>query len=459
MFISNQDAPYLKDYLIPVNSVIGLANKIRQQYPQKTTLIMNFIKHLKCSACQTVYPANELMNLCPKDNRPIEVIIDVEKVKATHPHLEWMNQATRSLWRYGAMLPLNSLCENDQQHIVSLGEGFTPEIPLLADELAKKHQFNLWLKDEGQPHRGYGANPTGSFKDRGMTMAVSMAKRFGVKKVVVPTQGNAGDSMVEYAMKAGMDAVVIMPDDTPMPIMGRVAALANIHDNIQLELVKGTIREAGELMKSKYVPQDYFNMATFQEPGWRIDGKKTLGYEVAEPKDDHQTQWQVPDVILYPTGGGTGILGMWKAFDELEQLGLIDSKRPKIISVQSNQTAPLVNAFNDNAKDTTPVNAGNTIATGLNVPGGVGHFKVLDIIQQSHGAAIAVDESAIAEKLTEIYHEYGVWISPEGAATLAAIEPAIERDLIQSGDRVVAFNTGSFEKYLGSKIRELIFLQ
>ena len=417
---------------------------------------MSYATNLRCTGCGSEYPADHLMNLCPKDNRPVEVVINTEAIKEQLPNFKWYRPDIKSMWRFGALLPLDINNSIDNNSIVSLGEGFTPEVHLREFKLAKQHGFNLYLKDEGQPHAEYGTNPTGSFKDRGMTMAISMAKRFGVDKVVVPTQGNAGDSMAEYAMKAGMRAVVIMPDDTPMPILGRVSALAKMHDSVDIELVKGTIREAGELMKSKYVPKGYFNMATFQEPGWRIDGKKTLGYELAEPDDGIKQPWSLPDVVLYPTGGGTGILGMWKAFNELEALGLIDERRPKVISVQSINTPPVVSAFNENQTDTTPVSGGETLATGLNVPGGVGHFKVLDIIRQSDGSAIAVEESAIAEQLKSIYHDYRIWICPEGAATLAAIPQAIEQGLINSGDKVVAFNTGSFEKYLPN-VRHLLF--
>ncbi|TQV85533.1 threonine synthase [Aliikangiella coralliicola] len=418
---------------------------------------MSYVSKLCCTYCATTYPKTDLMNLCPKDGRPLEIIIDVAKVKEELPEFSWYRPQLKSMWRFGSLLALDINNEQDRRNIVSLGEGYTPEIPLHQHPLAKKHHFNLFLKDEGQPHKNFGSNPTGSFKDRGMSMAISMAKQFGVKKVVVPTQGNAGDSLAEYAMKANMESVVIMPDDTPMPILGRVSALAKMHDNVTIELVKGTIKEAGQLMKEKYVPQGYFNMATFQEPGWRIDGKKTLGLELAEPNDGLNQAWSLPDVVLYPTGGGTGILGMWKAFDELQALGLIGDKRPRVISVQSEKTAPVVNAFDSNQDDSTIVEAGETIATGLNVPGGVGHFKVLDIIRKSRGAALAVDENSIKENLKSIYHNYGIWICPEGAATLAAIEPAIERGLIQSGDKVVAFNTGSFEKYLPN-VRKLLFV-
>jgi len=417
---------------------------------------MNLIRHLQCTGCGATYAPNQLMNLCPVDSRPLQVIIDIAQIKATKPNFDWYRPDIKSMWRFGSLLALDINDSQDAKHILSLGEGYTPELSLVNYPEAKRHGFSLFLKDEGQPHSGFGANPTGSFKDRGMSMAISMARSFGIHKVVVPTQGNAGDSMAEYAVKAGLEVVVIMPEDTPMPILGRVSALAKMRPNVELELVKGTIKEAGELMKQKYLPLGYFNMATFQEPGWRIEGKKTLGYELAEPANGLSQPWQLPDVVLYPTGGGTGILGMWKAFDELECIGLIDQRRPRIISVQSIETAPVVTAFNHNQLDTTPAMPGETIATGLNVPGGVGHFKVLEIVRQSGGTAIAVDEDSIAKQLKSVYQDYHIWICPEGAATLAAIPQAIEQDLIKPGEKVVAFNTGTFEKYLPN-VRHLLF--
>jgi len=417
---------------------------------------MSFIKNLKCSSCGAEYPGDQLMNTCPVDNRPLEITIDIDRLKQEKGSFAWYRPEQKSMWRFGSLLGLDINNQDDQRSIVSLGEGHTPEIPLTNDALALKHNFKLYLKDEGQPHKGWGCNPTGSFKDRGMSMAVSMAKHFGVNKVVVPTQGNAGDSLAEYAIKAGMQSVVIMPDDTPMPILGRVSALAKMRSDIELELVKGTIKEAGALMKEKYVPQGYFNMATFQEPGWRIEGKKTLGFELAEPENGLTQQWTLPDVILYPAGGGTGILGMWKAFDEMQALGLIDARRPRIIAVQSENTAPIVTAYNKDMADTEAIAPGHTLATGLNVPGGIGHFKVLDIVRQSGGMAIAVNEHSISENLTAIYQNYHLWVCPEGAASVAALETAIEHGMINSGDRVVAFNTGSFEKYLPN-VKHLIF--
>lgn len=417
---------------------------------------MSYASHWQCTQCKKKYAFDHLMNLCPDDGRPVEVIIDTDKIKQSFADKPWLQADIKSMWRYGPLLALDINNAEDRQSIITFNEGFTPELPIYHHPLVEKYGFKLFLKDEGQPHPGYGANPTGSFKDRGMSMAISMAKHYGIKKVVVPTQGNAGDSLTEYAIKAGMEAVVIMPEDTPMPILGKVSALAHMNPQITLELVTGTIKEAGALMKERYLPQGYFNMATFQEPGWRIEGKKTLGYELAEPQDASQNEWQLPDVIVYPTGGGTGILGMWKAFDELQALGLIDHKRPRIISVQSNATAPLVNAYEKGDSDTQVVSAGNTLATGLNVPGGVGHFKVLEIIRQSSGGAFAVKEEAIAEQLRHIYHNYGIWICPEGAATMAALEPAFQDGLIKRGDKVVVVNTGSFEKYLPN-VRDLIF--
>jgi len=212
-------------------------------------------------------------------------------------------------------------------------------------------------------------------------------------------------------------------------------------------LVTGTIREAGALLKEHWLSKGYFNVATFQEPGWRIEGKKTLGLELAEPR--HQgTAWSLPDVVIYPTGGGTGVLGMWKAWHELESLGLISHERPKMICVQSDRTTPLVNAFTAGATDVTAVEAGETLAYGVNVPGGVGHFRVLDIIRSSGGAAIGINEDDMQETLSQVWRDKGWWLCPEGAMCLAALPQLLDRGLVNAGDEVVAFNSGSLEKYL-----------
>lgn len=387
------------------------------------------------------------MNLCPADQRPVEIIMDLEKLAATQPQMAWYHPERKDMWRFGGLLPLDINDPGDQRHIVTLGEGCTPLLDYSDHPAALAGDFRLSVKDEGKSHPGYGANPTQSFKDRGMAMTISMARRAGLQKLAVPTQGNAGDSLCEYVQAAGMQAVVAMPDNTPMPILGRVAALANRSDRFHLELVTGTIREAGALLKEKWIPRGYFSVATFQEPGWRIDGKKTLGLELAEPAEPGAA-WRLPDVVIYPTGGGTGVLGMWKAWSELECLGLIDSRRPRIYCVQAEATTPLVKAFASGAEDTTPADAGDTLAFGMNVPGGVGHFRVLDIIRQSGGEALAVGEAALCNALSTVWQDKRWWVCPEGAACIAAAGQLQERGLIARQEHVVAFNTGSLEKYL-----------
>jgi threonine synthase len=356
------------------------------------------------------------------------------------------------MWRFGPLLPFD--ISNDPDSVCSLGEGYTPIIDISQYLACSELNLQVYLKDEGQPYAGYGANPTGSFKDRGMSVVVTMARYYGLSSLAVPTQGNAGDSLSEYGVANDLDVAVIMPDDTPMPIMGKVAAYSLKHDGISLDLVKGTIREAGALMKQKYLPEGYFNCATFQEPGWRIEGKKTMGLELAEPWPKFKPQWSLPDAILYPTGGGTGILGMWKAFDELEELGIIGSHRPKIIAIQSTVNAPVVSAFQQGLEDTIATDGGLTIATGINVPGGVGHKAVLRIIRQSNGGAISVCEDQIALHVKGLYQKFGIWISPEGAATIAALAQAKLLGLVDTDQSIVCFNTGSAEKYLPN-IREL----
>lgn len=402
---------------------------------------------LKCTACGTNYPAERLMNLCPQDGRPVEIVMDLERLRAEQPNLAWYHPERRDMWRFGGLLPLDIANADDRRHIVALGEGCTPLLDYGKHPLARQAGFRLRLKDEGMAHPGYGANPTQSFKDRGMAMTVSMARWHDLDRLAVPTQGNAGDSLCAYAEAAGMRVVVAMPADTPLPILGRVAALAHSSDRFRLELVEGTIREAAALLKRDWIPQGWFSVATFQEPGWRIEGKKTLGLELAEPRAPGGP-WSLPDVIVYPTGGGTGVLGMWKAFAELECLGLIGPQRPRMVCVQSAATAPLVHAFDKGLDDTVAVEAGATLAYGLNVPGGVGHFRVLQIIRQSGGAALDIPEAEIRQALSDDWRARHGWIGPEGAAGLAALPRLLDRQLIRPGDEVVVFNTGSLEKYL-----------
>ncbi|MEH6586277.1 MAG: threonine synthase [Halioglobus sp.] len=408
---------------------------------------MSFVSHLQCTRCGTQYPADSIMNLCPVDDSPVEIIMDLERLQAEQPNQAWYRPELKSMWRFGALLPLDINDDSDAVHIFNLGEGHTPLLQYDDHSLALETGFSLAIKDEGVAHSGFGANPTGSFKDRGMAMTISMAHKAGISKLAVPTQGNAGDSLCEYVLAAGMQAVVAMPDNTPAPILDRVAQLASDSENFDIELVTGTIREAGALLKEKWLKEGYFSVATFQEPGWRIDGKKTLGLEIAEPRQA-DAPWKLPDVVIYPTGGGTGVLGMWKAWSELECLGLIDDFRPRVICVQSEATQPLVKAFESGAQETIAATPGDTLAYGVNVPGGVGHFRVLQIIRESGGAAVAVPEKDIHQTLSKVWKDKGWSICPEGAACLAAIPRLVNDGLIKPGNEVVVFNTGSLEKYL-----------
>ncbi len=418
---------------------------------------MSYVSHLSCSVCGAEYPADRVMNLCERDNRPVQMILDLETLKRnTWPH-EWWNPARRDLWRFGGLLPLDINNPVDRRHIVSLGEGCTP-CRSYDHPLAQKLGCRLEMKDEGKRYDGFGGNPTLSFKDRGMTMTVAMARSLGLTRLAVPTQGNAGDSLAEYAVAAGIEAVIVMAPETDMPVLGKVAAYARLHpENVKLEIVPGTIIDCGKRVREEYVPRGYFNVATFQEPGWRTEGKKTLGLEMAEPAGDGlaEGRWQVPDVIVYPTGGGTGVVGMAKAFDELEALGLIGAGRPRMICVQCTASTPIVRAFEQGAADIEPKPPGRTIATGLNVAQNLGHINVLRIIRETGGCALSVTEEAIRETIQEEWRERRTAWSPEGAATLAALPDLADRGMIKARDRVVLVNTASAEKYLPT-IRELL---
>jgi threonine synthase len=397
------------------------------------------------------------MNLCERDNRPIQMILDLERIKAEAGRDGWWNPGRRDLWRFGGLLPLDINSPLDRRHVVSRGEGCTPCLPY-HHPLAERMGCRLEVKDEGKHYPGFGANPTLSFKDRGMTMTVAMARSLGLTRLAVPTQGNAGDSLAEYAVAAGIEAVIVMSPDTDLPVLGKVAAYARLHpENVKLEIVPGTIIDCGKRVREEYVPKGYFNVATFQEPGWRTEGKKTLGLEMAEPSGDRlaDRRWRLPDVIVYPTGGGTGVVGMAKAFDELEALGLVGPLRPRMICVQCTASTPIVRAFDAGAADIEPKPPGHTIATGLNVAQNLGHVNVLRIIRASGGCAVSVTEDAIGEAIRDEWRDRRFAWSPEGAATLAALPELADRGMIRDGDRVVLVNTASAEKYLPS-IRDLL---
>jgi threonine synthase len=413
---------------------------------------MHYANHLFCPTCGATYPVDRVMNLCDHDGRPVQVAIDLERLRAERGPAGFLDESRHDLWRFGGLLPLDVTDPGDLGHVVSLGEGFTPELPY-DTPLPRLLGCDLRVKDEGRHHAGWGANPTLSFKDRGMAMTVSMARALGIKKLAVPTQGNAGDALARYAVAAGIEAAIVMSPDTDLPVLGSVAALAKLHpDLVTLELVPGTIVECAARVREHYVPRGFFSVATFQEPGWRTEGKKTLGLEMAEPRGDGLSTrtWKLPDVIVYPTGGGTGVVGMAKAFDELEALGLVGPDRPKMVCVQSSATTPLVRAFEAGDADITPMPPGRTVATGLNVAKNVGHAHVLKIIRDTGGIALAIHDDAILATIREEWRERRFAWSPEGAATLAALPELADRGMIRRGDRVVLVNTASAEKYLPS---------
>ncbi|HEX8200258.1 MAG TPA: threonine synthase [Isosphaeraceae bacterium] len=418
---------------------------------------MRYVSHLECPTCGATYPADRVMNLCDRDARPVQMVLDLDRLKSERgPDGGW-DPARRDLWRFGGLLPLDVADPGDRRHVVSLGEGHTPSLPY-PHPLAERLGCRLEVKDEGKPHAGWGANPTLSFKDRGMALTVSMARALGLTRLAVPTQGNAGDALARYAVAAGIEAAVVMAPDTDRPVLGAVAALERLHPGrVTLELVPGTIVDCARRVREHYVPAGYFSIATFQEPGWRTEGKKTLGLEMAEPRDDRlaERRWQLPDAIVYPTGGGTGVVGMAKAFDELEALGLVGPERPRMSCVQAEATAPIVRAFDAGAEDITAAPPGATIATGLNVAQNVGHAGVLRIIRRTGGCALAVGDEAIRRTIAAEWRERRFAWSPEGAATLAALPALADRGMIRPGDRVVLVNTAAAEKYLPT-IRDLL---
>jgi threonine synthase len=379
-----------------------------------------FLQHLECSACGRQHQWSRLQNLCLSCRKPLLAIVDLTAAGRT---LTRESVATRekSLWRYREVLPLPSDVEP-----ISLGEGGTPLLH------AQKFDDNidLWIKDES-------LNPTQSFKARGMSVAVSMAKYLGATKLAIPSAGNAGGALAAYAARAGLEAHIFMPRDTPR---------ANIIECRELgahvTLIDGLITDCGAEIARRKTEEGWFDMSTLKEP-YRIEGKKTLGYELAG-----QCQWQLPNVILYPTGGGTGLIGMWKAFDEMEKLGWIGDKRPRMFAVQASGCAPIVRAFEAGEKTAAEFPAAHTIASGLRVPKAISDFLMLNILRQSNGGAVAVDDDEIIRVAREVGSTEGLFVCPEGAACFAALKSLRSTGKITAGERVVIFNTGSGIKYL-----------
>ena len=382
------------------------------------------VTHLECANCHTNYKAGKLHNLCLECGKPLLVRYDLEKAAETLTK-ESLKSRPENLWRYAEVLPVEN-----SENIICLGEGFTPL--LKTDKLAAQLplKLNLYIKDES-------TNPTQSFKARGMAAAVSMAKELGVKKVAAPSAGNAAGALSAYASRAGIESFLFMPKDTPQ---------ANIIECEQtganVTLVDGLITDCGKIVAERKEVEGWFDVSTLKEP-YRVEGKKTMGYEIAE-----QFDWTLPDVILYPTGGGTGLIGMWKAFDEMEQMGWIDSKRPRMVSVQSIGCAPIVKAFHDGERFADEFPNAHTQASGLRVPKAIGDFLIIDALHESNGTAIAVSDEELIAAVKEIGAAEGLFCAPEGAACLPALRTMIEQDLVKENETVVIFNTGAGVKYL-----------
>jgi threonine synthase len=382
-----------------------------------------FLTHLECTSCGLQHEWSRLQNLCTACQKPLFSIVDLA---AAGRILTRADLATRekSLWRYRELLPLPEGAEP-----VSLGEGGTPL--LRAERFGRAAGLSqLWIKDES-------LNPTQSFKARGMSVAVSMAKYLGATTLAVPSAGNAGGALAAYAARASLEAHVFMPRDTPR---------ANIIECRELgahvTLIDGLITDCGAEIARRKTTEGWFDMSTLREP-YRVEGKKTLGYELAE-----QFDWQLPDVILYPTGGGTGLIGMWKAFDEMEELGWIGKKRPRMFSVQATGCAPIVRAFENGDSTAAEFPDAHTCASGLRVPRAIGDFLILNILRQSNGGAIAVDDEEMIRVTREVGSREGLFVSPEGAACFAALKSLCSAAKIASAERVVIFNTGSGIKYI-----------
>ncbi len=383
---------------------------------------MTTITHLECSVTGEKYEAGKLHNLS-KDGWPLLVRYDLKKVRDNW-NRDWLANGPRSMWRYAPVLPVAKA-----NSIISLGEGWTPLLKLnrLGPQLG---MTDLWLKDEG-------INPTGSFKARGLSCCISMCVELGVKKVAIPSAGNAASAMAAYAAAAGLEAHIFMPQDVPQANFIECKAFgANV------TLVDGLISDCAKIVGARKDEEGWFDVSTLKEP-YRIEGKKTMGYELAE-----QMRWQLPDVIFYPTGGGVGIIGMWKAFDELEEIGWIGPKRPKMIAVQVDGCQPVVRAFQKGAERSEFWDNAETCASGLRVPKPLGDFLILKAVRDSGGTAIAVSDDELLDAGIRLAAMEGQFIAPEGAACMAALEKLLASGFLKPTEKMVIYNTGAGLKYL-----------
>jgi threonine synthase len=385
--------------------------------------VTSFVTHLECANCQARHAARAVHGLCTQCQKPLWVRYDLPAIRAA-VRREQLRERPATMWRYRELSPVE-----DQDNIVSLGEAMTPLLsaPRLASLLGVQQ---LYVKDESRL-------PTGSFKARGMAMAITKAHEFGITSVAAPTAGNAGGAMSAYAARAGMQSYVFMPEDTPS---------INVKEcwlnGAKAFRVNGLIDDCGRIVAGGKAIKGWFDLSTLKEP-YRIEGKKTMGLELAE-----QCDWQLPDVILYPTGGGTGLIGMWKAFDELEALGWLDSShRPRMISCQSDGCAPIAAAFERGERFAKRVENAATIASGVRVPAAVGDFMILDAVRASGGVALSVPESSIRIWMRQTNALEGLPICPETAVCFSALEMLLARGQIKPHEKIVIFNTAAVQKY------------
>ncbi len=378
----------------------------------------SYLDHLECTNCGKTYSAEELHTTCPACGKVLYASYDLAAARK-HFTKDDPRQRPGNMWRWFEVMPVR-----DEANVVTLGEGYTPLLP--ARNLGKPFgAMHLYIKEEG-------LNPTGSFKARGLSAAVSKAKELGVKAIGMPSAGNAGAALAAYGARGGIDVYVFIPEDTP-DMMKREGFVYGAH----VYLVKGLINDAGKIVRDNAAAHGWFDVSTLKEP-YRAEGKKTMGYEIAE-----HFGWDLPDAILYPTGGGTGIVGMWKAFQEMQELGWIGAKRPKMISVQAEGCAPIVKAFNDGKSHADLWENAHTIAPGIRVPVAIADYLMLDAMRTSGGTGVIVSDGEIRDAMYAIARLEGVFAAPEGAATYAGYKKLMETGFLKPEEKVVLFNTGS----------------
>src|SRR5438309_6361868 len=384
---------------------------------------MGYLDRLECTRCGGRYAPGELHNLCPSCGKVLFARYDLERVREEVSR-DALAERDPTMWRYREVMPVL-----DPRNIVTLGEGMTPLLPLgaIGRKLGLRHVF---VKEEG-------LNPTGSFKARGLSAAVSKAKELGVRAASMPSAGNAGSAAAAYCARAGIDLYLVMPSDVPHVNQAECAEYG-----AHTYLIHGLIHDAGRSLREQGRAKGWFDMSTLKEP-YSVEGKKTMGYELAE-----QFAWSLPDVIIYPTGGGTGIIGMWKAFEEMEALGWIGSQRPRMVIVQAAGCAPIVQAHRSGRERAEPWQHAHTIAAGLRVPEAIGDYLILQSVRASGGASYSVTDEEILADMRELAQEEGVFPCPEGAATYGALKAMVREARVAPDDRIVLFNTGAGLKYV-----------